>query len=56
MMPNPPISATIGFQDLCKSLPTISAASNFLIILGIDKWVTVKASNPHIIAITYNGS
>ena len=55
-IPNPPISATIGFHDLCRSLPTISAFSNFLIILGIDNLVTKKDKIPQIIAIAYNGS
>ena len=55
-IPNPPISATTGFQDLCISFPTISAASSFLIILGIVNLVTKKDSNPQIMAIAYNGS
>ena len=55
-IPNPPISATTGFQDLCISFPTMSAASSFLIILGIVNLVTKKDSNPQIMAIAYNGS
>ena len=55
-IPNPPISATTGFQDLCISFPTISAASSFLIILGIVNLVTAKDNKPQIIAIAYNGS
>ena len=55
-IPIPPISATIGREDLCISFPIISAFSSLRISQGITKRVHIKETIPHIKAITTKGN
>ena len=55
-IPIPPISATIGREDLWISFPMISAFSSLLISQGITKRVLINDNIPQINAITTKGN
>ena len=56
IIPIPPISATIGLDDLWISFPIISACSSLRISQGITKRVLINDKIPQRSAITTRGN